>query len=48
MTIVCVANTPIMLQLLKETAVTAFPYADVRGFLQEDPALSGGVTELLP
>ena len=39
MTIVCVDNTPIMLQSLKENARTAYPYADVQAFLTEAPAL---------
>ena len=32
MTIVCVDNTPIMLQSLKENADKAYPYADVQAF----------------
>ena len=39
MTIVCVDNTPIMLQSLKETAGKAYPYADVQAFLFAEPAL---------
>ena len=39
MTIVCVDNTPIMLQSLKENAQTAYPYADVQTFLTEAAAL---------
>jgi two-component system response regulator YesN len=39
MTIVCVDNTPIMLQSLKENARTAFPNANVQGFLTEEHAL---------
>lgn len=39
MTIVCVDNTPIMLQALKETAEAAYPYADVNTFLAEASAL---------
>ena len=39
MTIVCVDNTPIMLQSLKENARNAYPYADVQTFLTEAPAL---------
>ena len=35
MTIVCVDNTPIMLQSLKENAQLAYPYADVQTFLTE-------------
>lgn len=39
MTVICVDNTPIMLQTLKENAVKAYPYADVQAFLSADPAL---------
>ena len=39
MTIVCVDNTPIMLQSLKENAENAYPYADVQTFPTEEPAL---------
>ena len=39
MTIVCVDNTPIMLQSLKENAENAHPYADVQAFPTEGPAL---------
>ena len=39
MTIVCVDNTPIMLQTLKESAGKAYPYADVRTFLPAESAL---------
>ena len=39
MTIVCVDNTPIMLQSLKENARYAYPDADVQTFLTEVPAL---------
>ena len=39
MTILCVDNTPIMLQSLKENALTAFPYADIQTFLTEELAL---------
>jgi len=39
MTIVCVDNTPIMLQSLKENAVKAYPCADVQAFLSSAPAL---------
>ena len=39
MTIVCVDNTPIMLQSLKENADKAYPYADVRTFLTAELAL---------
>ena len=39
MTIVCVDNTPIMLQTLKENADNAYPYADVQTFLTAESAL---------
>lgn len=39
MTIVCVDNTPIMLQSLKENADKAYPYANVQSFLSAAPAL---------
>ena len=39
MTIVCVDNTPIMLQSLKENANNAYPCADVQTFLSAAPAL---------
>ena len=39
MTIVCVDNTPIMLQSLKENADKAYPYANVQTFLSAEPAL---------
>ena len=39
MTIVCVDNTPIMLQSLKENADKAYPYANVQTFLSPEPAL---------
>ena len=39
MIIVCVDNTPIMLQSLKETAAKAYPYADVHTFPSAEPAL---------
>ena len=39
MTIVCVDNTPIMLQSLKENADKAYPYADVQTFISAAPAL---------
>ena len=38
-TIVCVDNTPIMLQSLKENAESAYPHANVQTFLTEEPAL---------
>ncbi len=39
MTIVCVDNTPIMLQSLKENAEKAYPCAEVQTFLTAVPAL---------
>lgn len=39
MTIVCVDNTPIMLQSLKENADKAYPCADVQTFLSAESAL---------
>ena len=39
MTIVCIDNTPIMLQSLKENAQNAYPYVDVQTFLTEESAL---------
>ena len=39
MTIVCVDNTPIMLQTLEENARNAYPCADVQTFSTEEPAL---------
>lgn len=39
MTIVCVDNTPIMLQSLKENATKAFPHADVETFIAAESAL---------
>ena len=39
MTIVCVDNTPIMLQSLKENADKAYPCADVQTFLTAEPAM---------
>ena len=39
MTIVCVDNTPIMLQSLKENVDKAYPDADVPTFLSAEPAL---------
>ena len=39
MTIVCVDNTPIMLQSLKENADKAYPFADVQAFLSAESAL---------
>ena len=40
MNIVCVDNTPIMLQSLKEDAGKAYPNANVQTFLSADPALN--------
>ena len=39
MTILCVDNTPIMLQSLKENAKSAYSDAEVKTFLTEEPAL---------
>jgi DNA-binding NarL/FixJ family response regulator len=39
MIIVCVDNTPIMLQNLKEIAEKAYPQADVQAFRTVEPAL---------
>ena len=39
MTIVCVDNTPIMLQSLKENAEKAYPCANVQTFLSTESAL---------
>ena len=39
MTIVCVDNTPVMLQSLKENADKAYPCADVQAFLSAESAL---------
>ena len=38
MTILCVDNTPIMLQSLKENATRAFPHANVQSFLGVEDA----------
>ena len=40
MTILCVDNTPIMLQSLQEIATIAFPSADVQTFLAAESALT--------
>ena len=40
MTIICVDNTPIMLQSLEENAVLAFPHANIQTFLAAESALS--------
>lgn len=39
MVVICVDNTPIMLQFLKENAETAFPQADIQAFVTEEHAL---------
>ena len=39
MTAICVDNTPIMLQSLRENATSAFPKADVQSFSMADAAL---------
>ena len=43
MTILCVDNTPIMLQSLKENADKAYPCADVQAFLSAESALDYSV-----
>lgn len=40
MTIICVDNTPIMLQSLRENATKAFPCANVQTFLTAESALN--------
>ena len=40
MNIICVDNTPVMLQSLKENATKAYPRADVQAFLNTEPALN--------
>lgn len=40
MNIICVDNTPIMLQSLKENAMKAFPSANIQTFLSAEPALN--------
>ena len=40
MTIICVDNTPIMLQNLKENAEKVFPLADIQTFSVEQDALN--------
>lgn len=40
MNIICVDNTPIMLQTLRENAEKAFPHANIRPFLSEESALN--------
>ena len=39
MIVVCVDNTPVMLQFLKENAEKAFPFADIQAFPTEEHAL---------
>lgn len=39
MKIICVDNTPVLLQFLKENAEQAYPNADVQAFSNETPAL---------
>ena len=39
MTVICVDNTPIMVQSLEENALSAYPHADVQSFLTAEPAL---------
>ena len=43
MTIVCMDNTPIMLQSLKENADKVYPCADVQAFLSAESALDYAV-----
>ena len=43
MTIICVEDTPIMLQTLKENAEKAYPHADIPAFLSAKFALPSGV-----
>ena len=43
MTIICVDNTPIMLQSLKENADKVYPCADVQAFLSAESALDYAV-----
>lgn len=38
MTILCVDNTPLMLQSLKENAKKVYPFANIRTFLAEESA----------
>ena len=45
MVIICLDNTPIMLQFLKENAINAFPDADVQSFLSVEPALQYAKTK---
>ena len=40
MTIICVDNTPVLLQSLKENTAKVFPYANIQGFRQETSALN--------
>lgn len=40
MRIICVDNTPILLQFLKENAEKAYPEADIQAFLSETLALN--------
>ena len=39
MTVICLDNTPIMLQSLRDNAETAFPDADIQTFLAAEAAL---------
>lgn len=39
MRIICVDNSPVLLQFLKESAEKAYPEADIRAFPTEDSAL---------
>ena len=40
MVVICVDNTPILLQTLKDNAVRAFPNADVQAFPLEEQAFA--------
>ena len=46
MMILCVDNTPIMLQSVKENAMAAFPLADVQTFLAAESAVSACIKEV--
>lgn len=39
MTVICMDNTPIMVQSLEENALSAYPHANVQSFLAAEPAL---------
>ena len=46
MMILCVYNTPIMLQSVKENAMIAFPLADGQTFLAAESAVSACIKEV--